>query len=341
MRALVYTESRDLVIREVDPPGAADDEVVVRVEAAGICASDVHGIRSRSDRRAPPLIMGHELTGHVVAAGGLTGQQFLGARVVINPQVTCGHCRWCRSGQENVCAQRELIGGTRPGGFAELVAAPVRCIHRVSPLTAPETTVLTEPLATCLHGLARLPDRFAEIVVVLGGGAIGTLAAQLLRRSGAQQVIVSEPLLERHAGLRAVADDVVAPDDLLEAVALATGGIGVELTVDAVGTRESRRDSLRALCAGGCALWMGMHAADATVPAFDVVVREQRIVGSFAYTNAEFGRALRLLERGLLQPAVPSRSVTLAESSVTLQQMVDGAADGVAKAIVRPGLVRA
>jgi threonine dehydrogenase-like Zn-dependent dehydrogenase len=339
MRALLYTDSHDLVVCEVDPPRATDDEVVVRVEAAGICASDVDGIRSRSDRRAPPLIMGHELTGEIVAAGGVRGRDLIGARVVVNPQVTCGDCRWCRSGRENLCGRRDLIGGSRPGGFAELVAVPVRCIHRVSSLAAPETTVLTEPLATCLHAFALAPDRYAETAVVLGGGTIGTLAAQLLRRSGAQHVIISEPLVERHEGLCAVADGVVAPEDLLEAVAVQTGGIGVELAVDAVGTRDSRRDSLRVLCAGGCAVWMGMHASDGTIPAFDVVVREQRVVGSFAYTNVEFGRALGLLERRLLQPAVPTRSVPLAESGATLQRLVDGAADGVVKAIVRPSLV--
>ena len=111
MRALVYTEARDLVVCEVPTPRAAPDEVVVRVEAAGICASDVHGIRSRSERRTPPLIMGHELAGRVVELGDAAPGDLLGARVVVNPQVTCGSCPWCRSGRENICGHRSLIGG--------------------------------------------------------------------------------------------------------------------------------------------------------------------------------------------------------------------------------------
>ena len=165
MRALVYTESRDLVVREVDAPVAGAGEVVVRVDAAGICASDVHALRSRSERRTPPLIMGHELTGEVVEVADREAPDLLGARVAVNPQVTCGDCWWCRSGAENICCRRELIGGTRPGGFAELVAVPRRCLHRLADGTDAATAVFAEPLATCLHGLALAPDRFAATAV--------------------------------------------------------------------------------------------------------------------------------------------------------------------------------
>jgi 2-desacetyl-2-hydroxyethyl bacteriochlorophyllide A dehydrogenase len=336
MQALLYTESYDFEVREVEPPQPALDEVVLRVEAAGICASDVDGVSSRSPRRTPPLIMGHELTGEVVAVGGPAGEHLAGARVVVNPQVTCGDCQWCRSGQENACSHRGLIGGTRPGGFAELVAAPVRCIHRLSPDAAAEAVVLTEPLATCLHALSLIPEKFTGTAVVLGGGTIGTLAAQLLRTAGTLRVIVSEPISERHEVLRTVADGVVAPDELRDAVLELTEGIGADLSIDAVGTGSSRPDSLRVLRPGGCALWLGMHAQEATIPAFDVVVREQRIVGSFAYTNPEFGRALGLLETGRLAPAVSRRSVPLAGSDAVFRRLLDGALDGVLKEIVRP-----
>jgi 2-desacetyl-2-hydroxyethyl bacteriochlorophyllide A dehydrogenase len=336
MHALLYTESYDFEVRDVEAPQPAVDEVLLRVEAAGICASDVDGVSSRSPRRTPPLIMGHELTGEVVAAGGPAGEQMIGARVVVNPQVTCGDCLWCRSGQENVCSRRGLIGGTRPGGFAELVAVPVRCLHRLAPDAAAEAAVLTEPLATCLHALSLIPEKFTRTAVVLGGGTIGTLAVQLLRTAGTLRVIVSEPILERHEALRAVADGVVAPDGLRDAVLELTEGVGADLSIDAVGTGGSRPDSVRVLRPGGCALWLGMHAQEATIPAFDMVVREQRVVGSFAYTNSEFGRALGLLETGRLVPAVARRSGPLEASDAVFRRLLDGALDGVLKEIVRP-----
>jgi len=196
--------------------------------------------------------------------------------------------------------------------------------------------VLTEPLATCLHALSLIPEKFTSTAVVLGGGTIGTLAAQILRTAGTRRVIVSEPVLARHETLRGVAEMVVAPEDLLDAVHDATGGAGADLSIDAVGTSSSRPDSVRLLRPGGCALWLGMHAQEATIPAFDMVVHEQRIVGSFAYTNAEFSSALGLLESGRLVPAVSSRSVPLERSDGVFRRLLDGTLDGVLKEIVRP-----
>jgi threonine dehydrogenase-like Zn-dependent dehydrogenase len=336
MRALLYTESFDFEVREVVDPRPAGDEVLIAVDAAGICASDVDGVTSRSPRRTPPLIMGHELTGEVVAAGGRGGGQLVGRRVAVNPQVTCGDCVWCRSGHENVCGNRHLIGGTRPGGFAELVAVPARCIHLVTGHGAPDVVVLAEPLATCIHALSLVPDKFTETAVVLGAGTIGTLAVQLLRTSGARRIIVSEPVVARHESIRQLADVVVSPPDLHATVLELTGGIGADLSLDAVGTAGTRPESLRVLRPGGSALWLGMHAQEATIPAFDMVVREQRAIGSFAYTNAEFGQALGLLESGLLVPAVSCRSVPLAESHIAFRRLVDGAADSVLKQVVYP-----
>ncbi len=128
MRALVYTLERTLDVLDVEAPVPAAGEVLIRVERAGICGSDVQGVATRSPRRAPPLIMGHELVGEVTAAA--TGAEALvGRRVAVNPQVPCRACLACRSGSENVCQHRELVGGSRPGGFGELVAVPASCVH--------------------------------------------------------------------------------------------------------------------------------------------------------------------------------------------------------------------
>jgi L-iditol 2-dehydrogenase len=336
MRALLYTESFDLEVRDLDEPLPAAGELLVRVEAAGICASDVHGVSSRSPRRTPPLVMGHELTGEVVAAGPGADAALVGRRIAINPQVTCGDCLWCRSGKENICQFRELVGGTRPGGFAELVAVPARCAHVVEDGARADDVVLAEPLATCVHALCLLPDRLVGTAVVLGAGTIGMLAAQLLRETGTRRVIVSEPSLERHDVTRSVADVVVAPDDLPDAVAELTDGVGADLSFDAVGTGGTRAESLRALRAGGAALWLGMHAQDSQVPAFDMVVRETSAIGSFAYTNAEFAHALGLLASGRYAPALTRRRVPLGESDVTFKRLLDGDLGGVHKEIVCP-----
>jgi threonine dehydrogenase-like Zn-dependent dehydrogenase len=336
MQALLYTDSYELEVEELDAPSPDNDEVLVQVGAAGICASDVDGVSSRSPRRSPPLVMGHELIGSVIASGGDAGERFVGTLVAVNPQVTCGSCRWCRSGAENICQDRGLIGGTRPGGFAELVSVPVRCLHPVAAQTPREVAVLTEPLATCIHALARLPERFAGTAVVLGAGAIGMLATQLLRTVGTPRVIVSEPNRERRDLIASVADAAVTPDELDALVLEFTDGVGADISIDAVGTTSSRPDSLRVVRPGGSAVWLGMHAPAATIPGFEVVVGERSVLGSFAYTDVEFASALRLLEGGVLEPAVSARLVPLAESDAVFRRLLAGASDGVLKEIVCP-----
>jgi len=336
MQALLYTTSFDLEVRVVPSPQPGNEEVVVRVEAAGICGSDLHGVASRSPRRAPPLIMGHELCGEVVAAGGPAGQPLIGARVAVNPQVPCRDCSVCRSGRENACPRREFIGGTRPGGFAELVAVPVRCLHPVSLDLPADVAVFSEPLATCVHALRLVPDSLTDVAVVLGAGTIGVLAAQVLRVAGTRVIVVSEVDEARRRSAANIADAVVAPDGVYDFVNEMTGGSGVSLSIDAVGSNDTRRDSIRVLQPGGVALWLGMHEQSAEIPAFDLVVREQRVQGSFAYTNPEFGRAIGLLESGLVVPGVSQKSFPLEESGRAFGRLLDGSSQGFLKAIVCP-----
>ena len=120
-----------------------------------------------------------------------------------------------------------------------------------------------------------------------------------------------------------------------------TAGRGASLSVDAVGSDGTRRESIRVLEPAGTAVWLGMHEQDATIPAFDLVVREQRVQGSFAYTNPEFADALGLLETGLVQPVVSRRSFPLSESADVFRGLLTGSSDGFLKAIVRPGAARA
>ncbi len=337
MQALLYTPLFELEVRAVPAPQPESDEVLVRVEAAGICGSDLHGVASRSPRRAPPLIMGHELCGVVVAAGGAVGEPLIGARVAVNPQVPCRDCALCRSGRENACQRRELIGGSRPGGFAELVAVPVRSLHPLPPGLAAEIAVFAEPLATCVHALRLVPDCLFELAVVLGAGTIGVLAAQVLRAAGTRLIVVSELDEGRRRSAARIADAVVAPDALPELVNELSGGAGVSLSIDAVGSEQTRRDSIRVLEPGGTALWLGMHEHEATIPAFELVVKEQRVQGSFAYTGPEFGRAVGLLGSGVVEPGVSRASFPLEQSGDAFTRLLEGPSQDFLKAIVCPG----
>jgi 2-desacetyl-2-hydroxyethyl bacteriochlorophyllide A dehydrogenase len=330
VRALVYTLERSLDVLDVEAPTPVEGEVLIRVERAGICGSDVQGVATRSPRRTPPLIMGHELVGQVVdAAAGR--EDLVGRRVAVNPQVPCGVCPSCRSGSENVCQYRELVGGTRSGGFGELVAVPARCVHVVEDDLDTDVAVLAEPVATCIHAFRLSPLAFPGTVVVLGAGTIGMLAAIVARLHGAGRIVVSETSEERRSWAALLADAVVEPGVLEQAV-----GAGADLVVDAVGADATRAASVSLLRPGGCALWLGMHDAQATIPAFDLVVREQSIHGSFAYTDPDFARAVELLTEHPQAFRLPMRTCSLEEGAVVFDELVAGATGGFVKASLAP-----
>jgi L-iditol 2-dehydrogenase len=335
MRALLYTEDYRLEVADVDVPEPSHDEVLVRVEAAGICGSDVHGVASRSPRRTPPLIMGHELAGAVVAAGGDEGLPLVGRFAAVNPQVPCRSCRLCRSGRENVCPNRQLIGGTRPGGFAEYVAVPARCVHVMDDGADPLQAAFAEPLATCVHALSFLPGGVARTVVVIGAGTIGLLAAETLRLAAVERIVLCDPDEGRREAARPYADVVAAPGELSRIVEELTAGAGADVTVDAVGVEVARRQSLELLSTGGLAIWLGMHSLDSAVPAFDAVVREQRVQGAFAYTDPEFATAARLLGSGTIRTGVSSRAFGIEASAGAFTDLLDGPQDYL-KALITP-----
>jgi 2-desacetyl-2-hydroxyethyl bacteriochlorophyllide A dehydrogenase len=309
--------------------------VLVAVEAAGICGSDVQGVATRSPRRTPPLIMGHELAGAVVAVGTGAPTSLHGRRVAVNPQIPCGLCHACRSGRENVCQHRGLVGGDRPGGFSELVSIPARCVHVLPEGLEPDVAVLAEPLATCVHGAELLSRIAPRSAIVLGAGTIGVLAAHMLRVIGTTWVAVTDVAEERRSAMSHLVDAAVAPE-AIGALARALPGGGAEVTVDAVGSSSTRRDSLRMLQPLGTALWLGMHDQESAVPAFEVVVREQRVQGSFAYTNAEFARAVELLGSGQITPSLATRSFPLDEGARAFQDLLDGTPAGFLKSIIAP-----
>ena len=153
MKALVYTEPCKVVYRDEPDPLPKAGEGLVKIDAVGICGSDMHAFQGHDSRRPPPLILGHEASGTVVTGAGAEGRQ-----VVINPLVSCGRCDACLSGRNNLCAKREIISmHPRPGAFAELIAVPLSSLVEVPDGMDPAVAALAEPIATALHGVALAP----------------------------------------------------------------------------------------------------------------------------------------------------------------------------------------
>src|SRR5262245_26471860 len=241
MKALVYTAPNEVTYRDEPEPSPAAGELLIQIEAVGICGSDMHAYHGRDPRRVPPLILGHELAGRVVAGPGV------GRRVTVNPLITCGDCEYCRQGRDNLCSRRTMIGMTRAGGFAELMTTAATSVIDVAQDMGTRAAALTEPAATALHAIhlaARasvrpLPECAA---LVLGGGAIGMLATLLLQNYGVRRITVGETNPLRRASLgRATAATVYDP------AAGSAADNSVDLVIDAVGAEPTRQAALAAI----------------------------------------------------------------------------------------------
>ncbi len=292
MRALVYTDPERIELQDVAEPVPGAGEVLVRIAAVGICGSDMHAYLGHDERRPAPLILGHEAAGHVV--GGARD----GARVTINPLVTCGTCPACRAGRDNLCPERQIISmPPREGAFAQAVAMPEVNLVPVPEALSLEAAALAEPLAVGWHAVrlalaAAGPGR----VLVIGGGAIGVAAALSAAAQGAGDVTVIEPHGERRAylrervGLDAVAEDALAPGALFGAV------------IDAVGIGPTRALATARAAPGGAIAHVGLGDAGPGLDVRRLTLQEIALIGTYTYTMADFRDTVAAMGAGRLGP---------------------------------------
>ena len=151
MQALVYTGTQELIFREENNPKVVNGETIVKVSASGICGSDMHAYHGHDNRRIPPLILGHEISG-VIDKG-----KEIGKKVVLNPLITCGSCEYCESGREHLCSKRIILGMNKPierqGGFAEYVSIPNKNIYELPKNLKMKEAPIAEPTAVALHAV--------------------------------------------------------------------------------------------------------------------------------------------------------------------------------------------
>ena len=293
MRRVVLAGPYDLRLEEGPAPRAEPGQVVVRVEAAGVCGSDLHGYRGVNERRRPGTVMGHEVSGTVEEVGTAVDAHWRGQGVVINPVLGCGSCEACRHAEPQRCPDKTLIGctPTHPGGFADLLSVPVTALV---PWPGPAPLAwgaFAEPLAVGLHAVDRVavPKRN---VLVIGSGAVGIAAALAAGRAGGTVTITEgderrSPLL-RHLGL--------LPRDPASVAAAAP----FDVVVDCVAGADSLALGLDHLRIGGTTVVVGLGAPRAEVSVERLVQRDLIVRGSAQYSRASFGAAVAWLSSGQL-----------------------------------------
>ncbi|MES9935395.1 MAG: alcohol dehydrogenase catalytic domain-containing protein [Sedimenticola sp.] len=298
MKALVYTAPECLEYREEPDPVPGDEEVLIRVEACGICGSDMHAYFGHDERRLAPLILGHEVSGEVV-----TGER-KGQRVVVNPLVICGHCDDCLGGRSNLCRDRQIISmQPRQGAFSELLRMPERNLISIPDDMSYLHAALTEPVATGMHAVVeaeRVSKRpLAEArVLVLGGGAIGIAVALILNSHGCRNIRLGETNELRRKTVQStqvceVYDPIndPAPED-----------DGWDIVIDAVGGAVTRQAASRAVKPGGAIVHIGLMDNEGGLDIRKLTLQEVSFIGCYTYTMVDVRATVKALHSGALGP---------------------------------------
>jgi 2-desacetyl-2-hydroxyethyl bacteriochlorophyllide A dehydrogenase len=299
-------------------------DVVLDVEACGVCGTDLQILADPPGHPAAPgVILGHEFVGIVAETGADVEDLPPGTRVVVAPNLACGHCAYCRRGLRNHCLRFTTLGIFRDGGLAARVVVPAEACHPISPAVPVELAALVEPLSTVVHGVARAKVFPGETVAVLGAGPVGLMFVALLRLAGATVVAV-EPAAERaELARRLGADRVVDPEDAASAVQEATGGLGADAAVDAVGTQLPA--ALGLVRKAGRIVLFGMNAgATAELAQYPITRNELTVAGAYVGEGV-FPRAIALLEQGRLdlEPLITDR-IALAQLPDAIERMRAG-----------------
>jgi 2-desacetyl-2-hydroxyethyl bacteriochlorophyllide A dehydrogenase len=298
---------------------------VVAVQHAGICGSDVGAYRGTMGTARPGAVRGHEFSGVVTEVGDDADAGWVGTRVAVDPQITCGRCWACRAGRANLCPDLQIVGVHVPGGFAEQVAVPVRTLVPAPPGLAPDLAATAEPLAQACHDVGLVLGTGPERCLVIGAGSIGHLLVQALRLSGVPGVDVVEPDAGRRRaaeGAGADASVASAPEAAARAALLPRGGYDV--VFDVVGTEGTRAAAVGLVRRGGQVVLVGLHADVTAVPWFSVVRHEIALLGANCYAPDDFARALRWLREGRVHLGTPVRQVPLEEAPEVFAELAAG-----------------
>ncbi len=310
MRALLLTDYKQMEVTDVAEPEFGPDDVLVQVEACGICGSDIHGYDGSTGRRIPPLIMGHEAAGIVVARGENVGDLPVGSRVTFDSMVSCGRCDFCRTGTINLCDHRMVLGVScgeyrRHGAFAQRISVPRRIVYQLPESLSFEHAALVEAVSVAVHAANVTPVAANDTAVVFGAGMIGLLTIQAIRAAGAKRVIAIDLNDKRLAVARSLGADLTFRSDQSDVPAVIrelTSGRGADLALEVVGTTATVTAAIESVRKGGHVTLIGNVSPRVEIPLQSVVTREITLKGTCG-CNGEYPQCIELMESGAINVA--------------------------------------
>ena len=294
MQALVYTDTQTLIYREEKNPKLTTGESIIKVSASGICGSDMHAYHGKDERRIPPLILGHEISG-IIDKG-----KEIGKKVVLNPLITCGFCDYCKNGREHLCDKRIILGMNKPierqGGFAEYVSIPDKNIYELPKNVDMKEAPIAEPCAVALHavelGEKELHKKMDDCnALVIGAGAIGLLCGLILSKiKHCKNIVIIDPNDKRlKKSLKYLDADGFRPDskNIISDY--------FDIVFDTVGLETTRQQAILCIKPGGVIIHIGLTQPSGTFNFRKTTLQEITFIGTYCYTNKDFEKTLNIL----------------------------------------------
>ena len=331
MRAVIIDAPASFRVGNVPEPTPRADELLIRVEACGICGTDLHIIDGESPLARYPLVPGHEFAGEVVALGydpaqnnGNGGANItVGSRVAVDPNLYCGHCDSCRTGHENLCLNYAALGVTINGGIAQYVAVPMRTAYLLPDTVSWREGALIEPTSCAVHGMHKLQPLSGDTFLIVGAGTMGLLLLQLARHGGASRVVMVDVNTQRLARAEELGATRTYSD--IQQV-LVDEPLGFNCVIDATGVPVVIENAFMAVKRGGKFMVFGVAANDARISLspFRIYNDEITIIGLMAVLFS-FQAALDLLSGGVINTqAMLTEALPLQDFSSALDMVRQG-----------------
>lgn len=328
----------DIRLEEVPIPTPRSDEALVRVHWTGLCGSDVEEYLAGPVVVTPPVTLGHEIVGSVAVAARNGSGPPVGTPVVVDVVTGCGECFSCRRHEEGRCLTLVVTGQHVDGGLAEYVVGRASRLVVVPPGLELRHAALAEPAAVAIRAVRRVGSLLGQTALVIGGGTIGLLVAQVLRNSGAPIVVVVEPSERRRMVAASLGFVTVWAASETERASARSGLVperGVDVVVECSGASGAAREAVRAVRRGGTVILLSVTPEDQAIDAADLVIGEKSVHGSAAHMwDDDVAVAVTQLAAGQLQVEplvsltvalndVGTAFFTLADSSDLIKLLVD------------------
>ena len=340
MRAAVLYNIRDLRLEDVSTPEFSTDEVLIKVNATGVCGTDIHIYRGEW-KTSMPIILGHEFSGVIVETGRDVKNLKVGDPVVAEPNILCGSCYFCRMSERNYfCENLKATGVTINGAFAEYVKTKAENVYKVTEGFNLDEAALIEPLACCVRGIDQAKVRTGDAVAIVGAGPIGLILLQLVKLAGASMVIqtdMEDARLKLARDLGADHTINVAEEDPVESIKRLTGGYGVDVAIEAVGSPKAITQAMKATRRGGRLNIFGVSPEDAVweVKPFELYEKELTITTSYR-SPFTFQRAVKIALSGKVKLKPLISHIFRLEEIHRAFEVAEKRLEGAVKVLVKP-----